>query len=69
MTKRILGHGVRLGFALGVSGVLVLGPVGCGGSSAPETGTQSQVSPESVKANENMKNFLDQQKAQKKKAH
>ena len=65
MSKRVPGFAALLVYALGVSALLTLGPIGCG-SDTPPTGTQSQVAPEAVQANKNMEDFMKTQTKTKK---
>jgi hypothetical protein len=66
MGNRALGAVARLACVLPVLTLLLLtiGPTGCG-SGTPPTGTQSQLAPEAVKANQNMEDFMKTQKKAK----
>jgi hypothetical protein len=48
---------LRLACAFAVSAYVTFGVIGCGGTSAPETGTSTQLAPEAVKANNSMEEF------------
>lgn len=56
---------LRLACAGLLAAFLGAGVLGCGGNSAPATGTESKLSPEVEKANSNMEDFMKNQQKKK----
>ena len=52
---------LRLACAFAISACLTFGLIGCGGSSAPPTGTVGKLPPEAEQANKNMEDFVKNQ--------
>jgi hypothetical protein len=59
--RRILSSSLtRLACAISTSALLIIGPIGCGGSDTT-TGTSSTLPPEATQANKNMEDFMKNQ--------